>query len=63
MLGMRGSGGYVTAWKGVPDDPTLPSGYTNDDNLYGAYIWNSSIIKSPDSDPALDIAGKFTLGR
>jgi len=53
----------VTAWKGVPDDPTLPSDYTNDGNLFGAYLWKSQVVKSPDADPALDITGKFTLGR
>ncbi|KAH7098326.1 pectin lyase fold/virulence factor [Auriculariales sp. MPI-PUGE-AT-0066] len=62
-MGLRGPGGYVTAWKGTADDPTLPNNYTNKDNLFGAYFWGSRVVKSPDSDPALDITGAFSLGR
>ncbi|KAJ7623662.1 pectin lyase fold/virulence factor [Roridomyces roridus] len=51
-IGTRGAG-CTTAWKGTPN-------YTN---TYGAYFSRSSIIRSPDADPSLDLTGQQTLGR
>ena len=43
----------VTAWKGTPN-------YTN---TYGVYFSKSSIIRSPDADPSLNLTGLQNLGR
>ncbi|KAJ6607585.1 pectin lyase-like protein [Mycena sp. CBHHK59/15] len=52
LIGTRGAG-CTTAWKGTPN-------YTN---TYGAYFSKSSIVRSPDANPTLNLTGKQTLGR
>ncbi|KAF7317812.1 Pectin lyase-like protein [Mycena kentingensis (nom. inval.)] len=51
-IGTRGPGS-ITAWKGTPN-------YTN---TYGAYFYRSSIVRSPDADPVLNLTGQHNLGR
>ncbi|KAJ7708822.1 pectin lyase-like protein [Mycena rosella] len=52
LIGTRGAG-CTTAWKGTPN-------YTN---TYGAYFSQSSIVRAPDANPALNLTGMQTLGR
>ncbi|KAK7031523.1 pectin lyase-like protein [Favolaschia claudopus] len=52
LIGSRGPG-CTTGWKGTPN-------YTN---TYGAYFSRSSIVRSPDANPSLDLTGLQTLGR
>ncbi|PAV17026.1 carbohydrate esterase family 8 [Pyrrhoderma noxium] len=55
-LANRACGGGIVAWKGT--NQTDAQG-----NRYGAYINNSTIIRSPDANATLDIAGDCFLGR
>ncbi|KZV92832.1 carbohydrate esterase family 8 protein [Exidia glandulosa HHB12029] len=63
-IGTRGPG-CATAWKGTPDTlNTIPAfNYTNTHNKFGAYFSRSSIVRSPDADPTVDLTGQHCLGR